>query len=753
MKIRDQEITVANRFIYYYASFLKRIYGFVVRRDGGNIPDQHYIGRMRSPQSQPRRRSGRPHTPVSHEDEGLRRVDLLNLPSPQAGRWEGDPEPDEIVLFRYRKRLMLGRCQELLPRAVSAVSVASEDGRRLKFHKNNLVYLTGVRVLEDRSFLRTYAASVRALSAQIDLWEVWDLARDEETPLPIEEIASLYWDDEIDASRWIALYLHIDGVCPYFELEGGHTCVPLPQADAAHRRRQRAHRRDAEHEWEEFIQWLLDEEEPYAPETLTKRQQTWLEQVQQYALWATDAQGWKQARKILSETSTDGGDLQRHAFELLLRKGVWEGDGDLELLRAGIPFRFSEDAVRTAGEIGLSEILNARGRRKLRRRVFTVAAAHPDIPQLGISLRRRWWRRGYELGVHIPDIAALVPAGSALDREASDRMAALCLPDRDLPMLPAPITHDLGRLKTGLQRPAISILWNLDRNLVLKGARILPTTITVREELSSSNTETLCVDPKHPLRTIYKLAESLTSRRDVGGAEKPFGIPEIRIAVQNGEIHQQKIHPEDKGRRIVHELAILAAVEIGTYCTAHGLPAIYETQDPPERPDILQHIPHPVVRRHETRRQTPWAALSAVPGSHRRLGVSGLACVASPLTRYTDLLVQRQICHHLRCGEALYAQEDLDLIRYRAQEELREMHMLRSRQERHWVLKHLASQAGGVFPAVVLYIRRDGVLVELHDHPLKAVVRPQGPVDVGRHVQVRISGVDLWNAQIHATIV
>ena len=44
MDLWNKEITVANRFIYYYASFVKRIYGFVIRRDGDNVPEEHYVG-------------------------------------------------------------------------------------------------------------------------------------------------------------------------------------------------------------------------------------------------------------------------------------------------------------------------------------------------------------------------------------------------------------------------------------------------------------------------------------------------------------------------------------------------------------------------------------------------------------------------------------------------------------------------------------------------------------------------------------
>ena len=36
-KILNKEITVANKFIFYYANFVEKIYGYVLGRDGSNI--------------------------------------------------------------------------------------------------------------------------------------------------------------------------------------------------------------------------------------------------------------------------------------------------------------------------------------------------------------------------------------------------------------------------------------------------------------------------------------------------------------------------------------------------------------------------------------------------------------------------------------------------------------------------------------------------------------------------------------------
>ena len=156
MQKPKREITISNRYLYYYASLLKRIYGLIIRNEHKNQPDERYIG---------------------HLDEDA-------IPSSQEeGRLPGTPVQDEIVLFRFRKRLLLGTCQAVLPRKISEITVLSEDGRRLRFHHPNLVYLTGTSSTDVP--LKTYAMAVHALSREIDLEAVWEIAVESATPLSL----------------------------------------------------------------------------------------------------------------------------------------------------------------------------------------------------------------------------------------------------------------------------------------------------------------------------------------------------------------------------------------------------------------------------------------------------------------------------------------------------------------------------------------------------------------------------------------
>ena len=128
-------------------------------------------------------------------------------------------------------------------------------------------------------------------------------------------------------------------------------------------------------------------------------------------------------------------------------------------------------------------------------------------------------------------------------------------------------------------------------------------------------------------------------------------------------------------------------------------------------------IAFPIKIRHEIRRQTPSVKLSAETAFHYGLGLSAYVPVTILQDRYVNLMMQCQVVHDLIHGEVLYARDEIDLIRYRLQEELRQLDRLRHRRERYLILRNLSESTDSLFSAVVLYLRRDGALIELVDFP------------------------------------
>lgn len=94
--------------------------------------------------------------------------------------------------------------------------------------------------------------------------------------------------------------------------------------------------------------------------------------------------------------------------------------------------------------------------------------------------------RGYEVSVSIADVTHYVGPGSSLDSEAASRTCSVYLADRVLPMLPEALSCDVCSLVPGMDRLAMNVAVELDRDGAVTGSpRIAPAVIRSRARLST----------------------------------------------------------------------------------------------------------------------------------------------------------------------------------------------------------------------------------------------------------------------------
>ncbi|XP_030017534.1 DIS3-like exonuclease 1 isoform X2 [Sphaeramia orbicularis] len=155
-----------------------------------------------------------------------------------------------------------------------------------------------------------------------------------------------------------------------------------------------------------------------------------------------------------------------------------------------------------------------------------------------------------ELGVHIADVTHFVPEGSLTDLEARSRATTYYLADRRYDMLPAVLSADLCSLLGGVDRYAMSVLWELDAHTlevtkVWYGRTLIRSSYQLHYELAQAllnreDTEVPELAPLSPEEKDAKLAEltqalemlthvarHLRAQRDRGGALELEGV-EVR---------------------------------------------------------------------------------------------------------------------------------------------------------------------------------------------------------------------------------
>jgi exoribonuclease-2 len=128
--------------------------------------------------------------------------------------------------------------------------------------------------------------------------------------------------------------------------------------------------------------------------------------------------------------------------------------------------------------------------------------------------------------------------------------------------------------------------------------------------------------------------------------------------------------------------------------------------------------------------------------------------VSSPIRRYYDLLVQRQIKTYLSRGAALYTREEIEKKKLVLDPLLKSIELLTRNSTRYWIQKYLAQHVGEKFPALVLDVIRNKYRVLLTDVLLIAEVKRENGHNLheGQEIMVKIRKSDPWEDYLKVDI-
>ncbi|XP_023188366.1 DIS3-like exonuclease 1 isoform X1 [Xiphophorus maculatus] len=247
-----------------------------------------------------------------------------------------------------------------------------------------------------------------------------------------------------------------------------------------------------------------------------------------------------------------------HSVRVLGRAGELETEIQTILVENCIhvpPFseaQLREMPVNSPEKPWAADPAEAAARRDLRRThlVFSIDPRGCEDVDDTLSVRRLAGGKLLELGVHIADVTHFVREESLTDLEARSRATTYYLADRRYDMLPAVLSADLCSLLGGVDRYAMSVVWELDAQSlavtkVWFGRTLIRSSYQLHYELAQAllNGEEVQVpelarlDPEErdaklseliqALETLTHIARHLRAQRDRGGALELEGV-EVR---------------------------------------------------------------------------------------------------------------------------------------------------------------------------------------------------------------------------------
>ena len=671
-------------------------------------------------------------------------------------------KPNELVAARMSGGITIARVVDV---DASRVRVAIRRKKQARLPTERIVLSTQV-FADDDAQVADFRRQSEDIAETVDIAELWEVVSDENATLPFDDLTELYWGADATPVHQIALLLCLDRDSLYFE-DGktGYT----PRAPSAVRetlaRRQRQAQQAAEAD--ELLACLENGELPPSP---TPHQQMLTESMRNYAALGDDYTRSSLVKTLLNRMKRKAGNLQRLAFDALVSCGEFAPDEPIELVRDAIAISFSDDAVAAAETIHESELLDDSNRIDLTAlSTFTIDDADTQDRDDALSIEcldaENGKTKGYRLGIHITDAGALIPQGSVLDEVADFRMASLYIPDHKIPMLPTTVSHDKGSLNAGKCRAALSLLADISAGGEILRFEVKPSVIASNAALSYDEANTALSDTSHThhdmLASLRTLTEALTRRREDAGA---VGIDRAELlikVVSTNEVQVEVVPRDSPARQMVAECMVLCNSLLASFCRDNDIPAAYRSQSAPDLSDLGANLPPGVeigdgqLRQYLMLRRFAPAQSGTTAASHGGLGVPAYIQATSPLRRYPDMVMQRQIAHYLRTGEPLYSVEDITSIAGRADVQLRAMGKLEDERRRYWLLKFFmlrmedasddCAESAAVFKAIVLENQpRRSAMLELMDYPFRARARLPDAVLPGETVTLRLHSVDLW---------
>lgn len=212
----------------------------------------------------------------------------------------------------------------------------------------------------------------------------------------------------------------------------------------------------------------------------------------------------------------------------------------------------------------------------------------PDTNDLDDAVSLMVTDQGYELGVHIVDVAAYIPDGSDLSKEVAERGTSIYFPGYSVPMFPEDISRDICSLLPNVDKRTISVIVNLDFEGNIQNYDVYRSFIRSRVrgvysevEAILDNTAEDMISAKYrtvadEIKKMYKLSGLLRRNRAQNGANIGC-FSESKYLFDNGKL-VLSVRGDTKADRIIREFMIVANSCMSDYFEARNLPGMYRTQ-------------------------------------------------------------------------------------------------------------------------------------------------------------------------------
>ncbi|NUM73721.1 RNB domain-containing ribonuclease [candidate division KSB1 bacterium] len=354
------------------------------------------------------------------------------------------------------------------------------------------------------------------------------------------------------------------------------------------------------------------------------------------------------------------------------------------------------DRLAAAENIDLLTVTSTTPATSSPRHILTVDNPETDDRDDALSFRRT--ETGEEIGVHVPNLTNFVLPGSEWDRWAEQVAVSTYLPHVTISMLPEAV-NAAASLSAHAAREVLSFYFVREAGEI-RFDRPACETIRIDHNAHYEEVETWLETgaPGHWSRALPAWVAGAqqfeTARIAAGG--RVFDREQVDVRVDaSGRVELRRYAQNSAARKTVAEWMIAANQAAAAFCHEHGLPCLYRTQENASAPE------EEMGTEPEQRFSRPQLSVQRAP--HRDLGLAGYTQVTSPLRRYVDLLMQRQIITFLQEGAPRYSEEELRNAASTLEFMSQRLQKLQSRAEFYYKCVYLSQHIGVPLPGEICH--------------------------------------------------
>jgi len=618
------------------------------------------------------------------------------------------------------------------------VQALNEKNRDISFSEDKIFWQTPLRVSAANDWndrLSKIHNSINKLAESIDVELLWETAQDLGT-FELKDLADLFFSGEITIEHQAALWQAFvqDGL--YFKLRGKNW-EARSSAQVEELKLQR--RREAEKkQFAQFAEtWLKQSIEAELIE-ITEENRYLFERLECWMRGDKD----KELEPLLQTLAEAESQTARGlVFDLLQKSGRMPADADRDVIVAGLKLEFSQPILEAARAI---QAWLPDSSRKIYDLAFSID--DDDTREVDDALHIDREEDGWRVWVGIADPAAVLQRGDALDREAMRRSTTVYLPTCTVLMLPEWVSCNISSLTAETVRSSVLLQAKIDFSGNVLESKISREAVRVVQRLNYQQADELLMDGQNDiaqkLSQLKQLSDILQKQRLENGALQ-FNRPEYKIKVNNGDIKVEVLERNSPSRQLVAEMMILVNHLAAKYAQRNQVPLIFRTQEAPIENISPEMMEDPLVFQ-KIRKFIKPSSLSLQPAQHSGLGLSVYTQFSSPLRRFADLVMQRQLDAHLNGENLPYDQQELFQVLATAEQAAREARNLENESKKRWFMKYLKQEwEEKTIQVLIVEVMKAGYKVEMQPWGFEAMLYGPTHLKAGQMVNAIIDKVRL----------